>query len=62
MTALEAALALLPGFPPLMILLAQAHIENDRPREAIPLLRTVLAWSHEKNEAVEELLAALGGS
>ena len=56
---LEAAHALLPGSSYVKLPLAQAYAAVGRPREAIVLLRKLLAWSHGDNQAIFELLASL---
>lgn len=57
--ALEAAHGLLPGLPHVKFQLARAYVVLDRRDEALPLLRSVVAWSHGEHTAAQELLESL---
>ena len=56
---MEQAHRLLPGSTDIKLLLAQGYASVGRSREAIALLRKVLAWSHGDNDEVVRLLVAL---
>ncbi len=58
--SLEAAHDLLPSQPTIKFLLAQAYARAEKRKEAIPLLRSLIAWSHAgSKDATRELLASL---